>query len=92
MYNQGKSSGIYYFRNQNGLEIDLIISKGRDLTPMEIKSGATFDPSFSKNIQLFRKLSNDINGGYVIYGGDRRAKIGDTDFVSYREVSSIVGL
>ena len=90
MFNQGKNPGLYYFRNQNGLEIDLIVSKGRDLTPIEIKSGSSFDASFSKNIKMFRKLSDSIKDGYVVYGGDVRVKIEDTEFVNFREVSSIL--
>ena len=90
IYNQGKTPGLYYFRNQNGLEVDLILSKGRNLLPMEIKSGATFDPSFAKNIKLFQKLSDDIKGGYVIYGGDKRVKVENTEFVNFREISSIL--
>jgi len=90
MYNRGKNSGIYYFRSQSGLEVDLILSKGRELIPIEIKSGATFDTSFSKNIKLFRKLSDGITGGYVVYGGDKNVKIEDTEFVNFRDISSII--
>ncbi len=87
MYNRGKNSGVYYFRSQNGLEVDLILSKGRELIPIEIKSGATFDTSFAKNIKLFRKLSDGATGGYVVYGGDKSVKIEDTEFVNFRDIS-----
>lgn len=88
MYGYGRNSGAYYFRSQSGLEVDLIISRGRELTPVEIKSGTAFDASFSKNIKLFRKLSDDITGGYVVYGGDRNIKIEDIEFVGFRDISS----
>ena len=90
MYNRGERPALYYFRNQNGLEVDLIVSKGQDLTPIEIKSGATFDPSFAKNIKLFQKLSGNIKAGYVVYGGDKCVKIEDTEFINFREVSSVL--
>jgi len=88
MYNNGKNSGIYYFRSQSGLEVDLILSRGQELIPIEIKSGATFDTSFSKNIKLFRKLSDNIAEGYVVYGGDKSVKIEETEFVNFRDISS----
>ena len=66
----------------------MILSKGRELTPIEIKAGVTFDPSFSKNIKLFQKLSDDIKSGYVVYGGDKRVKIEDTEFIDFREIST----
>ena len=95
MHNKGKRPELYYFRNQNGLEIDLILSKGRDnglkeIIPIEIKSGLTFDSSFSKNIKLFKKLSNSINDGYVVYGGDKRVRIENTEFMNFREIPEIL--
>ena len=90
MYNQGRNSGAYYFRNQNGLEIDLILSKGRELIPIEIKSGVSYDPSFSRNIKLFQKLSDAIKNGYVVYSGDKRVNIEDTEYVNFRDISSAI--
>ena len=92
MYNQGHNHGLYYFRNQNGLEVDLIICQGRDLIPIEIKSGASFDPSFSKNLKLFSRLSDTIKNGYVVYGGDKQVKIEGTEFVNFKDLSSVFNL
>jgi len=88
-YNHGKNPEIYYFRNKNGLEIDLIFNKARDIIPIEIKSGLSFDTSFSKNITLFKKISNEIKDGYVVYGGDKRVKINDIEFINFRETGDI---
>jgi predicted AAA+ superfamily ATPase len=90
MHKQGRSPGLYYFRNQNGLEIDLILNKGRNLIPIEIKSSVSFDPSFSKNISLFKKLSDNINEGFVVYGGDKRFMIEDTEFVGFRDSHHLI--
>jgi predicted AAA+ superfamily ATPase len=37
-YNSGKEAELYYFRDQKGFEIDLILNEGRHLIPVEIKS------------------------------------------------------
>jgi len=89
-YNQGKNPEIYYFRNKNGLEIDLIFNKERNIIPIEIKSGSSFDVSLSKNITLFKKISDEIKDGYVVYGGDKHIKINDIEFVNFRDMASIV--
>ena len=70
MYNRGKRGGLYYFRNQNRLEVDLLLTRGEKITPMEIKYGETFDTSFARNIMLFRKLSDKIERGRVVYSGE----------------------
>jgi predicted AAA+ superfamily ATPase len=89
-YNQGKNPELYYFRNQHGLEIDLILNKSRSIVPMEIKAGSSFDSSFAKNIKLFQKLSKNIKNGYVIYSGENSVKIENTEFVNFRNVCKLV--
>lgn len=88
-YNRGRNPEIYYFRNKNGLEIDLIFNKERNIIPIEIKSGSSFDASLSRNITLFKKISSEIKSGYVVYGGDKHIKINDIEFVNFRETASI---
>jgi len=90
-YNRGKNPEIYYFRNKNGLEIDLIFNKERNIIPIEIKSGSSYDVSLSKNITLFKKISAEIKNGYVVYGGDKHIKINDIEFVNFKEMSNIFG-
>ena len=51
------------------MEVDLIIPKGEELIPIEIKSSYTFNLEFEKNLDKFLKLSNSPKG-YVIYSGD----------------------
>jgi len=45
-YNQGMTDNLYYYRDQKGLELDLIIDEGTSLILGEIKSSATFHPDF----------------------------------------------
>jgi len=41
------------------------------------------------NITLFKKISDEIKDGYVVYGGDKHIKINDIEFVNFREMASI---
>ncbi len=68
--NKGLSPNIYFFRDSNGLEIDLLYKQGAKLTPIEIKSSSTFNPIFAKNIKKFQKLAKNSSSGFVIYAGD----------------------
>ena len=92
IYNQGRNQGLYYFRNQNGMEVDLLYEKNRNIIPIEIKAGATFDLSMGKNINLFQKLSDSIQKGYVVYSGDNQVSIEHLDFINFRELSSVFTL
>ena len=90
MYNQGRNAEIYYFRNQHGLEIDLLLNKKRDIVPIEIKSSASFDLSFTKNIKLFREFSPKVKDGYLIYSGDKTFATEHAKFLNFREISSVI--
>jgi predicted AAA+ superfamily ATPase len=89
MYNSGKKGGLYYFRNQNRLEVDLLLTRGDGILPMEIKYSANFDSSFAKNIMLFRKLSDKIENGYIIYSGENCVKKSKKElpvFLNFKEI------
>lgn len=67
-FHQGKEAPLYFWRDQHGHEVDLVIDKGTHLDLIEIKSGQTFQKDFMKNIQWLNKLQNRAEGK-CIYGG-----------------------
>jgi predicted AAA+ superfamily ATPase len=68
--NYGKRPELFFYRDTNSNEVDLVIKKGRTLLPVEIKSAVTFTPDFLKGIERFRKIAGDrCSKGYVLYNG-----------------------
>lgn len=79
-YNQGKRSNLFFFRDSNGNEVDLISVQGRNLSAIEIKAGATINQDYFKGLRQFRKVigeSHDVVTG-LIYGGDEVQRRSDT--------------
>ena len=68
--NMGLDPNLFYLRDSKGFEIDLIIRKGRSLIPVEIKSGMTFHPDFTRNIRLFCEREPLAISPAVIYDGE----------------------
>ncbi len=89
-YNAGKDANMYFFRDSNGMEIDLLQSAGRTLYPMEIKAARTYSKDFTKNIDKFQKLSDKAGPGSVVYAGDSQQKLGDTQLVNFHAIESVV--
>ena len=84
-YNRGKQlPNLYYFRVQGRNEIDLIIDNNRRLTPVEIKAGMTFDPSFAKDIRAFMEFADDCADPTVLYAGDTTTTIHGVKFDNFR--------
>ena len=69
-FNCGKENDLYFFRDQRGFEIDLLIAEGKRILPFEIKSAQTYTPDFAKNLKTFSHRSENILPGSVVYAGD----------------------
>ncbi|MBI1321482.1 MAG: DUF4143 domain-containing protein [Candidatus Hydrogenedens sp.] len=71
-YNRGYRPQVYFYRDSNGNEVDLVIREGRRLIPIEIKSASTFTPDFIRGIRRLQEASPDAGpSGFVLYSGDR---------------------
>jgi uncharacterized protein len=89
--NQGLNYPLYYWRESNGMEIDLIIDKGSEFIPIEIKAAQTFQKDFTKNIKKIQQISNSNNKGYVVYQGDFELTDGEQiDVINYKNIEKIL--
>lgn len=76
LLNQGKRPDLYFYRDSNGNEVDLLIRSHRGLLPVEIKSSATFNKQFLKGIEHFRGVSAAcLPEGMVFYNGDKTFQV-----------------
>jgi len=71
-YNKGEKSNIYFWRDNNGNEVDVIAETGASLMPIEIKSGKTLTSESFAGIDKWLSLARHIgtNAPTLIYGGD----------------------
>ncbi|NLH49297.1 MAG: ATP-binding protein [Myxococcales bacterium] len=70
--NKGIRPEIYFFRDSHGNEVDLLIREKGVLTPVEIKSAATFSKDFVKGLEWFRALGiKRTTAGAVLYSGEQ---------------------
>ena len=59
---------FFYWRDNNGVEVDLIVQRGSTLLPIEIKSAQTYHKEFSLNLKKFMSYS-ECDKGLVLYDG-----------------------
>jgi len=72
-YNAGKSNNLFFWRDNVGNEIDLLIETSNQLLPVEIKSGQTITNEYFKGINFWNKMTQ-TEGGIIVYGGDMMQK------------------
>ena len=67
LYNKGLRSNLYYFRDSNNAEIDLIFDTAFGPVPLEIKSSETFNSRFLKGLKYFSQFDQNYKmGGLII--------------------------
>ena len=88
--NLGIEPSMYFYRDNNQREIDLIIKTGQNLLPIEIKSSQTFTPTFLKGLSYFKNLVQErCTTGYIIYTGEQTQKIDNFQLINYKQLDLI---
>ncbi len=88
-YNAGKDPRNFFYRDNHGNEVDLVIQKGHFFDGVEIKSSQTFHTSFLKGLDFFGKLYPErCENKYLIYDGEDIGEIRKSKVLNFRTVFS----
>ena len=88
--NKGIRPELYFFRDSNGNEVDVLLREQGMLYPMEIKSAATFSTHFVKGLMRFRALNPQrCLPGAVLYDGTQFQSFKDTPVFNPLEVDNL---
>lgn len=84
-YNSGRNGGLYFYRDSNGKEVDLLVKRGTGYDCYEIKSAATFHPDFIKGMKSFEQSFPElVKSKTVIYTGDEQPNFNNVTITNYR--------
>jgi predicted AAA+ superfamily ATPase len=72
-FNAGEPGNLYFWRDNKGNEVDVIIDRDNKLFPIEIKAGQTITSAYFKSINYWNQLTGNIEGS-VIYAGEKTQK------------------
>jgi predicted AAA+ superfamily ATPase len=87
-FNQGVQPSLYFWRDQHGHEIDLIVDQGTRLIPVEIKSGSTFHEDWLKNLTWFSNLQTNCDR-FLVYGGEKSFSHMNASVLPWTELESL---
>ena len=70
-FNTGQVAELYFWRDNVGHEVDLLIPQGNQFMPVEIKSGATFNKDWTAALRKLSALFGDaaLQPG-IVFGGE----------------------
>jgi uncharacterized protein len=89
-FNKVKDSNLYFYRDKNQKEIDVLIKKGSNFNLLEIKAASTFNMEFLKNINYLKKiLPESINKSFLIYTGTQESEIHNTKLLNFLNCNQV---
>ena len=90
-YNMGLEGGVFFYRDSNQNEVDLLIKQEGELTAIEVKSSMTYSSSFEKALtQIEGWIKTPISKKAIVYYGDFENTSGKINLINYRHISSIL--
>jgi predicted AAA+ superfamily ATPase len=88
--NVGLDPNLYFYRDSNGNEVDVIYKRANQLVPIEIKSSETFNEHLLKGVRYFKKVAgNRMDQGFLVYSGHLCPEIEHIKIVNFKAVSKI---
>lgn len=70
-FNEGKTSNLFFYRENKGREVDILRATGEYLDIFEVKSSHTYSSAFSNNLKYLKQLFKEkVKTSAVIYDGD----------------------
>ncbi len=80
-----KDPDMFFFRDSNGLEIDLLEAEGMEAEMTELKSGKTFKPEFLTNMKKLKAIDSSLKMN-LVYDGSENVALADYKVMNWRKL------
>ena len=86
-YNRGLLNGVYFYRDSNQNEVDILLKEEGEITAIEVKSSMTYHTSFESDIsQLSDWIKTPVVNKMIVYTGDFENTTSDIKILNYRHL------
>lgn len=86
-YNIGKEPNIYFYRDNQQKEVDIVEEAADKLSIYEIKSAKDFHRDFFKGLNYFKKIyPNQVNKSQLIYDGEMEISTTENGIINFRNI------
>lgn len=90
-YNSFRNFQLYFYRDSNQNEVDLLLDNGISIDAIEIKSSETYDKSFQKGLNYIRQLLPEkIKNTTICYAGQLESVLNEIKLVNYKNLSDVI--
>ena len=87
-FNHGREHNLNFWRDNHGHEVDVIITSGERLIPLEIKSSETISTDHFKSLAYWNHLTSEQKG-YLVYAGNTSQERTVSTVLSWRDMHMV---
>ncbi len=85
--NEGKEANLYFYRDSNQNEIDILVSNPSSMDAIEVKSAMTFSPAFEKALKKVADwITAPVGKRIIVYAGSLEDRNGDIQLQNYQHL------
>lgn len=90
-YNQGLEGGVFFYRDSNQNEVDVLLKQEGKITAIEVKSSMTYNKSFEKSLrQIDKWIQTPVVRKVLVYTGSFENTAGDIKVVNYKNLGEMI--
>lgn len=88
-YNRGLLDGVYFYRDSNQNEVDILLKEEGEITAIEVKSSMTYHTSFENSIsKLSEWIKTPVTNRMIVYSGDFENTTSNIKLLNYRHLQA----
>ena len=84
----GRSAELFYWRDNNGLEVDLLFEHKGAVQAVEIKSGSSYLPEWRRSLRKWQGLAQAQLTPWLVYGGEHSYSQDGIELCSWRHLAA----
>jgi hypothetical protein len=85
--NRALGADLYFWRDNHGLEVDLVLEHGTQLLPVECKSGTTYSGDWLAPVRRWTQAAGaGVAPPVLVYGGDASHQRADHQVLSWQDI------
>lgn len=89
-FNLAKNDNLFFWRDNTGVEVDIIADRAGTLLPIEVKSGMTIASDWFDGLAKWRRLAGERGAKPVlIYGGDQRQSRETAEVLPWSDIGKL---
>ena len=87
-YNQGKEGGVFFYRDSNQNEVDILLKEEGEFTAIEVKSAETYHKTFENTLKKVDEWVNaPVKRKIIVYAGEFENTAGHIEVLNYKSLT-----